>query len=107
MNESVLHSDMSLSFPAYQGMAPFAISPVAAICFVFASALCSLFGWTCFLLGLNYGSWEIGMVCGSDGMQACGQPDLSLPRLASLCFMVLAGLNLPHWGVFPQILLLA
>lgn len=26
------------------------------------------------------------MVCESDGMQACGKPDLSLPGLALLCF---------------------
>lgn len=63
--------------PCSPGMAPFSIFPIAAIWFVFASALCSPFGWACFLLGLNYGSWEIGMVCGSNGMQTCGQPDLS------------------------------
>lgn len=80
---------------------------VAPICFVFASAFCSPFGWACFLLGLNFGSCERGMVCGTDGLQACGKPDLSFPGLSSLCFMVLAGLNLPHWGVFPWILLLA
>lgn len=47
------------------------------------------------------------MVCGTDELQACGKTDLSFPGLSSLCFMVLAGLNLPHWGVFPRILLLA
>lgn len=51
-------------------MALFATSPIAAICSVFASALRSPFGWACSLLILNYGSWEIGMVCGSDGILA-------------------------------------
>lgn len=50
----------------------------------FTPALCSPFGWACFLLGLDFGSWEIGIVCRSDGTQACGKPDLFSPGLASL-----------------------
>ena len=43
----------------------------------------SPFGWACFLLGLDFGSQEIGIICRSDGTQACGKPDLPLPGFAS------------------------
>ena len=37
----------------------------------------------CFLLGLDFGSREIGIVCRNDETQACGKPELPLPGLAS------------------------
>lgn len=39
--------------------------------------------WACFPLSLDFGSWEIGIVCRSGGTQACGKPDLPSPGLAS------------------------
>lgn len=50
---------------------------------MFAPALHSPFAWVCFLLGLDFGSWEISIVCRSDVMQAYGKPDLPSPGLAS------------------------